>query len=63
MGGLVLKILKKLNGDKFGLPWASMVLAKAMGLGATAEESRACNCWMLQSLGSKEVMVINIKQN
>jgi len=36
IGGLALKTLKKLYGDKFGFPSASIVLAKAMGLGATA---------------------------
>ena len=37
IGGLALKTLKKLKGDKFGLPSASMVLARAMGLGATVD--------------------------
>jgi hypothetical protein len=36
IGGLALNTLKKLNGDKFGFPLAPMVLAKAIGLGATA---------------------------
>jgi hypothetical protein len=35
IGGLELNTLKKLKGDKFGLPFISTVLAKAMGLGAT----------------------------
>jgi hypothetical protein len=36
IGGLELKTLKKLNGDKLGFPFSSIVLAKAIGLGATA---------------------------
>ena len=36
IGGFALNTLKKLNGDKFGLPLASIVLANAIGLGATA---------------------------
>jgi hypothetical protein len=36
MGGLALKILKKINGDKLGFPFVSTVLAKAIGRGATA---------------------------
>jgi len=36
MGGLELKTLKKLKGDKFGFPLLLIVLAKAIGLGATA---------------------------
>jgi hypothetical protein len=36
IGGFALKILKKLNGDKFGTPFLSIVLAKAIGRGPTA---------------------------
>ncbi|NNL39078.1 MAG: hypothetical protein HKO75_04375, partial [Flavobacteriaceae bacterium] len=36
MGGFALKTLKKLKGDKFGLPSSSTVLANAIGLGPTA---------------------------
>jgi hypothetical protein len=36
IGGLELKTLKKLNGERFGLPAALIVLANAIGLGATA---------------------------
>jgi hypothetical protein len=36
IGGLELNTLKKLNGDKLGFSFLSIVLAKAMGLGATA---------------------------
>jgi hypothetical protein len=36
MGGFALNTLKKLNGDKFTFPSTSIVLAKAIGLGATA---------------------------
>ena len=35
-GGLAPNTLKKLKGDKLGLPFSSIVLAKAIGLGATA---------------------------
>jgi hypothetical protein len=34
--GFTPKALKKLKGERFGLPSASMVLANAMGLGAMA---------------------------
>jgi hypothetical protein len=37
IGGLELKTLKKLNGLKFTYPSASIVLAKQIGLGATAD--------------------------
>ena len=36
MGGLALKTLKKLKGDKFTFPSLSIVLAKAIGRGETA---------------------------
>jgi hypothetical protein len=36
IGGFELKILKKLNGDKLGFPFTSIVLANAMGRGAMA---------------------------
>jgi hypothetical protein len=36
IGGLELKTLKKLKGDKFGIPFLSIVLAKAIGRGPTA---------------------------
>jgi hypothetical protein len=35
MGGLAEKQLKKLNGLKLTFPFLSIVLAKAIGLGAT----------------------------
>ena len=37
IGGLALNTLKKLNGERFGLPSTSIVLAKAIGRGATAD--------------------------
>ena len=43
IGGFALKTLKKLNGDKFGLPFSLIVLAKAMGLGATELNKYWCN--------------------
>jgi len=36
IGGLALKTLKKLKGDKFTFPLSSIVLANAMGRDATA---------------------------
>ncbi len=36
VGGLEPKALKKLKGERFGFPFLSMVLANAIGLGATA---------------------------
>jgi len=36
IGGFALKALKKLKGLKFRIPSLSIVLTKAMGLGATA---------------------------
>jgi hypothetical protein len=33
MGGFALNTLKKLKGDKFGIPVSLIVLAKAIGLG------------------------------
>ena len=51
IGGLALKTLKKLNGDKLGLPSLSNVLAKAMGLGDTALNKYACNFAVGISLG------------
>ena len=55
MGGLALKTLKKLKGDKFGLPSESMVLAKAMGLGATEESNQECS-W---AVGVSDGIIVN----
>lgn len=43
MGGLAPKTLKKLKGDRLGLPSLSKVLAKAMGLGPTAPNKIPCS--------------------
>jgi hypothetical protein len=43
MGGLALNKLKKLNGDKLGLPSASTVLARAIGLGPMDPCKYPCN--------------------
>ena len=40
---LALNTLKKLKGDKFDRPLASIVLAKAIGLGATALNICPCS--------------------
>ena len=37
IGGLALNTLKKLKGERFEIPSESIVLASAMGLGATAD--------------------------
>ena len=52
IGGLELNTLKKLNGDKFGFPLLSIVLAKAIGLGATALCKYPCNFAGAISFGS-----------
>jgi hypothetical protein len=52
IGGFELNTLKKLNGDKFGFPLLSMVLAKAIGLGATALCKYPCNFAGAISFGS-----------
>ena len=57
IGGLELKILKKLKGDKFGLPFLSFVLAKAIGRGAIALCKYPCNFTGESSFGSS----VNIK--
>tara|TARA_R110002050_G_scaffold41842_5_gene101192 strand:- start:10266 stop:10547 length:282 start_codon:yes stop_codon:yes gene_type:complete len=43
IGGLEPKTLKKLKGDKLGLPLPSTVLAKAIGLGPTLPNKYPCN--------------------
>jgi hypothetical protein len=43
IGGLVLNKLKKLNGERFGWPPLEIVLAKAIGLGATELDKSLCN--------------------
>jgi hypothetical protein len=52
IGGFALNTLKKLNGLKFMLPFASTVLAKAMGLGATAVNKILCNSAVVIEFGS-----------
>ena len=59
IGGLLLNTLKKLNGDKFGFPFRSKVLAKAIGLGATALCKYPCNFTGEISFGS----MLNINFN
>ncbi len=54
IGGLLPKTLKKLNGLRFTLPFLSMVDAKQMGLGATAESKYACNSPVRFSFGSND---------
>jgi hypothetical protein len=52
IGGFELNTLKKLKGDKLGFPYASKVLANAMGLGATALCKYPCNLPAAISFGS-----------
>jgi hypothetical protein len=52
IGGFELNTLKKLKGDKLGFPYASNVLANAMGLGATALCKYPCNLAGAISFGS-----------
>jgi hypothetical protein len=56
IGGLALKTLKKLNGERFGLPFASMVLANAIGLGATALNKSPCNFPVEISVGINDAI-------
>ena len=62
-GGLELKMLKKLNGDKLGLPISSTVLAKAIGLGATALCRYACSLGVERDFGSMDSIYIQILAN
>ena len=56
IGGFALNTLKKLKGDKLGLPSTSIVLAKAIGLGATALNKYPCNFPVVSSFGSNDNM-------
>jgi hypothetical protein len=57
IGGLALKTLKKLNGDKLGVPFLSSVLANAMGRGAMADCKYPCNCTVESDFGSMVNMI------
>jgi hypothetical protein len=63
IGGLELKTLKKLKGDKFGLPFESTVLAKAIGLGAIALCKYPCNFAGEMSLGSILIITFNLNKS
>lgn len=56
IGGLELKTLKKLKGDKLGRPLSSMVLANAMGLGPIAPNKYPCNL----AVGTSEAVMETI---
>ncbi len=56
IGGFALNTLKKLKGDKLGFPFSSIVLANAIGLGATELNNKPCNFSMERSLGSKDII-------
>ncbi len=55
-GGLALNTLKKLKGARLGLPDASIVLAKAIGLGPIAPNKYPCNCAVDRSEGIKAIV-------
>ena len=55
IGGLALNILKQLKGLKLTFPFSSIVLASAIGLGATDNKSILCNSLVDKLLGSIEV--------
>jgi len=57
MGGLALNTLKKLKGLKFTFPSWSIVLAKAMGLGAIAVSKSWCSSWVEIEFGSIVVVL------
>ena len=56
IAGLVEKRLKKLNGLRFTLPEASIVLAEQIGLGAMA----ACNHRCLSISGKDSILIVII---
>ncbi|MFW6290125.1 MAG: hypothetical protein ACOC0R_04070, partial [Mariniphaga sp.] len=56
--GFTPKALKKLKGDKFGLKFLSIVLAKAMGRGATAPSNKRWNSGTGNSSGFILCMII-----
>jgi hypothetical protein len=55
IGGLALNILKQLKGLKLTLPFSSILLANAIGLGATDNKSILCNSLVDKLFGSMEV--------
>ncbi|GFD92055.1 hypothetical protein KUL156_52440 [Alteromonas sp. KUL156] len=63
IGGFAPNTLKKLNGDKFGFPSASTVLAKAIGLGATAPNKYPCSLEVGISLGFIDNILYNFSVN
>lgn len=66
MGGLALNTLKKLKGDKFTFPLASMVLAKQIGRGETAPKRYPCNfpvailCGSIDSIPCKGTQTLKL---
>jgi hypothetical protein len=53
IGGFALNTLKKLYGDRFGFPSASIVLAKAMGLGPIEPSNKPCSFGVSKADGRK----------
>ena len=56
IGGFAEKALKKLKGLRFKFPALSIVLAKAIGLGATALKMYLCTSAVFSDFGS----IVNI---
>ena len=54
IGGFAEKALKKLNGLKLRLPSLLRVLAKAIGLGATAPKMYLCTVDVISIFGTKD---------
>src|ERR1039458_3267672 len=63
IGGLVLKILKKLNGLRLGFPFLSIVLTNATGLGAMALDKYPCKAGIESSFGLSVNMRCKDKNN
>jgi hypothetical protein len=57
IGGLALNTLKKLKGDKLGIPFSLIVLAKAIGLGPTALCKYPCSCAVGISFGLMLIII------
>jgi hypothetical protein len=63
IGGLVLKILKKLNGLRLGFPFLSIVLTNATGLGAMTLDKYPCKAGIESSFGLSVNMRCKDKNN
>jgi len=63
MGGFELNTLKKLKGLRLTFPSLSIVLAKHIGLGATAESNMLCSLGWEIVEGSMVLMLFIIYRN